>query len=260
MSPMRSTLRISAGRYVVASGITSAPMRLAASHATTHSCPYGEVQADPRALAHARRQHAPGEAPRLLLGLRVRHVPIGRDHEVVVGPVCDRVLQGIADGRAERHRRRIRAATAGAVIGASSAASASASTSSRRSSPGTIALLRLAADERDPDAEVAVDAAPARPVAGRGDRRRWRVPSARPPTPSAEKPSVPTPVDTSTRRSCTHVSLPPADDLLRDRVELADVLVAQREPALGAVDLVRRRRRAAPGRAGRASVWNPGRS
>ena len=33
--------------------------------------------------------------------------------------------------------------------------------------------------------------------------------------------------------------LAPADDLLRDRIELADVLVAQREPAHGAVDLVR---------------------
>ena len=32
--------------------------------------------------------------------------------------------------------------------------------------------------------------------------------------------------------------LAPADDLLCDRVELADVLVAQREPTLGAVDLV----------------------
>ncbi len=44
MSPMRRTLRISAGRYVVASGITSAPMRLAASHATTQSCPYGKYR------------------------------------------------------------------------------------------------------------------------------------------------------------------------------------------------------------------------
>ena len=40
MSPMHSTLRISVGRYVVASGITSAPIRLAASHATTNSWPY----------------------------------------------------------------------------------------------------------------------------------------------------------------------------------------------------------------------------
>ena len=40
MSPIRSTLRISAGRYVVASGMTIAPIRFAASHATTHSWPY----------------------------------------------------------------------------------------------------------------------------------------------------------------------------------------------------------------------------
>ena len=40
MSPILRTLRISAGRYVVASGITSAPILLAASHAITHSWPY----------------------------------------------------------------------------------------------------------------------------------------------------------------------------------------------------------------------------
>ena len=141
MSPMRSTLRISAGRYVVASGITSAPMRLAASQATTHSCPYGKYRPTrvplpmPAAsMRRARRRDSSSACAYVMCRSGVTTKSWSGQCATAWCRASPTVGRNGTSGTA-RHR--------GRGHRASSAASASASTSRRRSSPGTIARSAL---------------------------------------------------------------------------------------------------------------------
>ena len=219
----------------MASGITSAPMRLAASHATTHSWPYGKYRPKrvplPIPAASMRRARRPDSSS----ASRVRHVPVGGDDEVVVGPVGDRVVQRFADGGTEGHVGGCRRRCGHRV---SSAATSPASTSRRRTSPGTMARSAL-----PPTSGILMRKSPlirraARRVTGRGDGHGGVAVGTTAHAVGGE---------TERARTGRHVDaqvlhpreLAPADDLLRDRIELTDVLVAQREPAHGAVDLVR---------------------
>ena len=206
MSPMRSTLRISAGRYVVASGITSAPMRLAASQATTHSCPYGKYRPTrvplpmPAAsMRRARRRDSSSACAYVMCrsGVTTKSwsgqcataccsasPTVGRNGTSGAGGTAGAVI-GRARRRPPRPRRRgdvrARARSRFSALPPTSGILMRKSPSMRRRhDPSPVAVIVTVA-----------------------------VPSARPPTPSAEKPSVPVPVATSMRRSCTQVSLRP---------------------------------------------------
>ena len=142
-------------------------MRLAASHATTQSCPYGKYRPTrvplpmPAAsMRRASRRDSSSACANVMC-------PVGGDDEVVVGPVRDRVVQRLADRRAERelggggrrlHGRRCQLGRDRVGLHVEPA-----------DEPGHDRPLGLAADQRDPDAEVAADQPPARRVTGRGD-------------------------------------------------------------------------------------------
>ena len=161
-------------------------------------------------------------------GIRVGvgHAPVGGHDEVAVAPVLDRVAQHLGDGRRKRIGRRVHARPAGfnrrrrcgppaPRLRRGAGARARARSSSRRyARPRGIRMWKSPRIARCEPVSVGVIATVASPF-------------TRPASSSAENAIAPTPVVTSSRSSCTQVSWRLPTIRLRERIDLADVLVAQ---------------------------------